>query len=250
MYDIIPIPAFSDNYIWMLHAHGQAAVVDPGDAEPVLRQLDTSGLQLHTILITHHHNDHIGGVETLQSKTGARVYAPARESYPFPHQPVQQGDQITLAFLPLTLDVLDVPGHTLGHVAYYGAKLLFCGDTLFSAGCGRLFEGTPAQMLDSLNKLADLPAETAVYCTHEYTEHNLKFARQLDPSNTALLARQAQVAQLRRQGLPSLPSTLAIERDSNPFLRCESAAIRHASGIHEPNPLAVFTAIREMRNHF
>jgi hydroxyacylglutathione hydrolase len=250
MYDIIPIPAFSDNYIWLLHAHGQAAVVDPGDAEPVLRQLATSGLQLHTILITHHHHDHIGGVERLQNETGARVYAPARESYDFMHQPVHEGDQIELDFLPLKLTVLEVPGHTLGHVAYYGAKLLFCGDTLFSAGCGRLFEGTPAQMLDSLNKLANLPAETAVYCTHEYTEHNLKFARQLDPTNTALLARQAQVAKWRKQGLPSLPSTLAIERDSNPFLRCGSPAIQHASGIHEANPLAVFTAIREMRNHF
>jgi hydroxyacylglutathione hydrolase len=250
MYDIIPIPAFSDNYIWMLHAHGQAAVVDPGNAEPVLQQLATSGLQLHTILVTHHHNDHIGGVEKLQNETGARVYAPARENYAFPHHPVQQGDQVSLDFLPLTLSVIEVPGHTLGHVAYYGAKLLFCGDTLFSAGCGRLFEGTPAQMLDSLNKLAALPAETAVYCTHEYTEHNLKFARQLDPANPALLARQAQVTILRQQGLPSLPSTLAIERDSNPFLRCTSPAIQQASGIKEANPLAVFTAIREMRNHF
>lgn len=250
MHDVIPIPAFSDNYIWMLHARGQAVVVDPGDAAPVLQQLSASGLQLHSILITHHHHDHIGGVDVLQQETGAQVYAPAREAYPFPHQPVRQGDQIILDFLPLTLEVMDVPGHTLGHVAYYGAKLLFCGDTLFSAGCGRLFEGTPAQMLDSLDKLAALPAETAVYCTHEYTEHNLKFARQLDPDNPALLARQAQVAGLRQQGLPSLPSTLAIERDSNPFLRCSSPAIQHASGIKDANPLAVFTAIREMRNHF
>lgn len=250
MYDVIPIPAFSDNYIWMLHAHGQAVVVDPGDAAPVQQLLSTLGLQLHSILITHHHHDHIDGVEQLQQQTGARVYAPARETYPFAHQPVRQGDQITLDFLPLILHVMEVPGHTLGHVAYYGPKLLFCGDTLFSAGCGRLFEGTPAQMFDSLNKLANLPADTAVYCTHEYTEHNLKFARQLDPDNTALQARQAQVTRLRQQGLPSLPSTLAIERDSNPFLRCTSPAIQHASGIKEANPLAVFTAIREMRNHF
>jgi hydroxyacylglutathione hydrolase len=250
MYDIIPIPAFSDNYIWILHAQGQAAVVDPGDAEPVLSYLEACGLQLHAILVTHHHSDHIGGVEKLQAKTGAHVYAPAREKYTFAHQPVQQGDQISLPFLPLTLDVIDVPGHTLGHVAYYGAKLLFCGDTLFSAGCGRLFEGTPAQMLESLNKLAALPADTALYCTHEYTEHNLKFARQLDPVNKALLARQIQVSSLRQQALPSLPSTLAIERDTNPFLRCETPAIQQAAGIHEANPLAVFSAIREMRNHF
>lgn len=250
MLEILPIPAFQDNYIWLLRNGNHAAVVDPGDAAPVISALEHLSLKLDAILITHHHSDHTGGVADLLQRWPAKVYAPKREQYSFPHQAVEENSIVHLEALNLDLTVMEVPGHTLGHVAYYGANYLFCGDTLFGAGCGRLFEGTPEQMYNSLQRLAKLPENTAVYCTHEYTEHNLSFARTLDPDNSALSTRQAEAAATRLAGKPTLPSSIDLELETNPFLRCETQAIRLASGVKSANPVEVFAAIREIRNHY
>ena len=248
--EVLPIPAFKDNYIWLIKHGHRVVVVDPGDAAPVIKTLNHNSLELGAILITHHHADHIGGVAALLSNQSVPVFAPERGCYDFPHMPVAEGDHIHLDAIELELMVMEVPGHTLDHVAYYGANCLFCGDTLFAAGCGRLFEGTPAQMYTSLQRLAALPEETAIYCTHEYTEHNLRFARTLDPGNALLATRQQQAAATRAKSRPTLPSNIGLERQTNPFLRCGSAAIQAASGYEKADELRVFTAIREMRNHY
>ena len=231
--NLLPLPAFADNYIWMLHDGHQAVVVDPGDSAPVVQALQRQGLQLTAILVTHHHADHVGGVDALREATGASVYGPARERVPEPLVRLAEGD--TVDVLGLRFQVLDVPGHTAGHIAYYcaaidGAPLLFCGDTLFSGGCGRLFEGTPAQMLDSLDRLAALPGDTRVCCTHEYTLSNLKFARTVEPGNTALLHYSNQCEALRAGDQPTLPSSIALERDINPFLRVRQPGVAQAAG--------------------
>lgn len=253
---IIPIPAFKDNYIWLIHNSITAAIVDPGDPEPALAYLKELGLNLTTILITHHHQDHIGGVDSLiETFPDVKVYAPKLEQFNFKHHEVAEGECIILADLKLALEVIDLPGHTLGHVAYYHhsqptGSLLFCGDTLFGAGCGRLFEGTPEQMLTSLQKLAALPAETAVYCTHEYTLHNIKFALSLEPNNPDLLKRQQETIGLRNKQLPSLPSTIALELSTNPFLRYQSLEIKASLGLKNGSDLQIFSATRELRNHY
>ena len=255
---LIAIPAFSDNYLWLLHDTRQAIVVDPGQAEPVLECLREHRLALQTILVTHHHADHVGGVAQLHSATGARVVGPAKEAIPEPVQRLRHGD--TVEALGLDFRVLEVPGHTAGHIAYYAecpgeAPLLFCGDTLFSGGCGRLFEGTPAQMLASLGALAALPGETRVCCAHEYTLTNLRFARAVEPDNAALAAHQAACEQLRARGLPTLPSTIAVERAINPFLRSRERAVVTSVAAHAPHTdtrdaAAVFGALREWKNQF
>jgi len=262
-FQIIPIPAFNDNYIWLIHNGSQAIIVDPGDAAPVLETLKQLGLKLTTILITHHHNDHIDGVfNLLETFTDATVYAPKLEQFAFKHHPVSEADVVKLADFEIKLTVIDVPGHTLGHVAYYlehtyqppnetsRGNILFCGDTLFGGGCGRLFEGTAAQMLTSLTKLATLPPSTLVYCTHEYTLHNINFALTLEPNNQALIQRHANTLALRRSQQPSLPSSIALELATNPFLRSDSQEIQSSVKLTNTSNLAVFSATRELRNHY
>lgn len=256
--NLLPIPALADNYIWLLHNGSDALVVDPGESDPVLQVLQAQGLALRTILVTHHHADHVGGVAALRAATGAQVIGPAFETIPEPAQRVEGGE--TLSLLGLDWQVLSIPGHTSGHVAYYCAAaqptpIVFCGDTLFSAGCGRLFEGTPAQMLDSLQQLSALPGDTRVCCTHEYTLSNLRFARAVEPNNAALLHYEAQCQALRAQGLPTLPSHIAQEQAINPFLRCSvvqvaQGATQFAPHLDTHNPLSVFTALREWKNVF
>jgi hydroxyacylglutathione hydrolase len=250
MLNIIPIPAFSDNYIWLLH-HGQnAVVVDPGDATPVIAMLKQLKLNLSAILITHHHSDHINGVASLLAHRAVPVYAPQYENFNFEHIKLAENDEITLPEIAQTFRVMWLPGHTLGHIAYVNDETLLCGDTLFGAGCGRLFEGTPAQMLTSLQRLKQLNPNTKVYCTHEYTTKNIDFALTLEPDNQVLIARQSDTQQLRAQNLPSLPSHIDLELKTNPFLRCTQATIIRHSKAQKTDELSVFSAIRMLRNHY
>lgn len=257
---LIPISAFADNYLWLLHDGKRALVVDPGDAAPVLQALEQHALQLDSILVTHHHQDHTGGVEALRKACGAKVYGPATEQIPQPFTPLHDGD--TVHTLGLDFHILEVPGHTAGHIAFYTPfcnfdgsikPLLFCGDTLFSGGCGRLFEGTPAQMLSSLDKLAALPGDTVICCAHEYTLSNLRFARALEPGNADLAAYQARCVRLREEGRPTLPTSIAQELLINPFLRTRQPSVVAAAGrfdpsVHDDN--TVFAAVRQWKNQF
>ena len=248
---ILLIPAFKDNYIWLLVSGGRAAVVDPGDPLPVMERLEALGLQLEAILITHHHADHQGGVAALVARWQADVFGPGNESITGCNRPLRGGETITV--LGQEVSVMAVPGHTLGHLAYYLPGALFCGDTLFGAGCGRLFEGTQAQMSDSLAQIAALPEATLVYCAHEYTEANLRFAVAVEPLNVALQDRVKRVAELRAAGKPSVPSTLGEEKATNPFLRSSEPAVIAAALEHaavDRSNVAVFAAIRQWRNNF
>lgn len=254
-FDITAVPAFRDNYIWLLHAAGRAVAVDPGDAAPVRAALAAHGLALTAVLVTHHHADHQGGVAALcAAHPGIPVYGPAAESITGLTHPLAGGETIGL---PLpgapALRVLAVPGHTLGHLAYVGDGVLFCGDTLFGAGCGRLFEGSAAQMAASLATLAALPGDTRVYCAHEYTEANLRFAQAVEPGSAALAARAAAVAALRARGAPTVPSTLAEERATNPFLRVEDPVVQAAAVAAEPERYrqeGAFAALRAWKDRF
>lgn len=250
------LPALADNYIWMHHDGHQAFVVDPGEPTPVIEALDARQLTLAAILVTHHHADHVGGVDALRGRLQGLVYGPEREQIPGPYVALRGGDSVDV--LGLHFDVIDVPGHTSGHIAYFyagglEAPILFCGDTLFSAGCGRLFEGTPAQMHESLSLLADLPGNTRVCCGHEYTLSNLKFARSVEPANSDVTDYIAWCEAQRRQGRPTLPSSIARERQVNPFLRCTEASVALSAQAHGANsdaPVAVLAALRQWKNHF
>ena len=255
--NLIPLPAFSDNYIWLLHHEGRALVVDPGEAAPVTQWLLENRLQLDCILVTHHHGDHTGGVASLQAKWNAKVYGPALENLPFSFHRLQQGDRVTWS--GIDFQTLEVPGHTAGHIAFWAHPpqqdpLLFCGDTLFSGGCGRLFEGTPAQMLRSLDQLAQLPSQTRVCCAHEYTLSNLKFAIAVEPHNESLHQYKAHCEELRADNIPTLPAVLATELEINPFLRSRQPTVIDAvqkfastSSIEEAD---IFGNLRLWKNEF
>ncbi len=240
----------------MLHDSSRAVVVDPGDASVVLQALQTHSLNLNAILLTHHHADHTGGVDELRKATGCQVYGPAGEEMPEPLLRLSQGDSVQE--LGLDFKVMDVPGHTAGHIAYYcpdfqDTPLLFCGDTLFSGGCGRLFEGTPAQMLASLDSFAALPGDTRVCCTHEYTLSNLRFARTVEPDNASLAAYEQQCIALRANGQPTLPSSISLELQINPFLRSRQPSLQRAALSYHPQALGDvqhFAALREWKNNF
>jgi hydroxyacylglutathione hydrolase len=262
------ITAYADNYIWLLSDSHCAVVVDPGDAEPVIAYLEDQQLSLEAILITHHHADHIGGLADLlhwaeqSGQAQPTVYGPAGEDIELVSDSLIQGDTIHLDNPACLLWVLDVPGHTAGHIAYYAEigdqKHLFCGDTLFASGCGRLFEGTPAQMLTSLDKFKNLPDETLVHCAHEYTLSNIKFALTVEPQNQDLLQWKTKAESLRQLGKPTLPTTIAHEKRVNPFLRCDTSSVLKAVQRHceeeqlKPSticePVEVFASLRAWKD--
>ena len=256
MLAIVPVPAFKDNYIWVLHNRQHAVVVDAGDDVPVLAYLEEHKLKLAASLCTHHHSDHVGGICELAQVYNVPVYGPQHEDIPCSSHTVGEGDMIEMPEPGIKLDVLEIPGHTRGHIAYLGAGDLFCGDTLFGCGCGRLFEGTATQLFHSLQRLANLPGETKVYCAHEYTEANIRFALACEPGNAQLKQRQEDCRALRAAGRPTLPSTIALEKATNPFLRCTMPEIIHnveqQLGLKLPpdNEVAVFAALREWKNNF
>ena len=254
MIELLSLPAFSDNYIWMVHNGREAVVVDPGDADVVRHALQQRQLSLQAILVTHHHPDHTGGVQALRDLLQGPVYAPAHEQTPEPRTPLEGGQSIEV--LGQAVRVLDVPGHTAGHIAFVMEPqgqdpILFCGDTLFSGGCGRLFEGTPQQMHQSLSALAGLPGRTRVCCAHEYTLSNLRFARMVEPGNLALAQYESRCLELRAQRVPTPPSTIDTERLINPFLRCHEPEVRAsalAQGAVGGDSVAVLAALREWKN--
>lgn len=253
---IHPIPILQDNYVWTLIDDNkkQAVIVDPGESAPVEDFLLQNQLTLRAILITHHHLDHTNGILSLVEKNAVPVFAPATENIMGKTHPVQAGDKINIPDFPLHLTVLAIPGHTLGHVAYYESPMLFCGDTLFASGCGRIFEGTPEQMYASLQQLAALPLDTKVYCAHEYTLNNLLFAKTAEPNNQEIIKRLAIVKALREKDQPTLPSLLADEKATNPFLRCDSpeliAQVTNQAGKSLENPAQVFAELRKWKDHF
>ncbi len=251
---IWPVEAFSDNYIWILERAGspRVTVVDPGDAEPVLAALDERGLEVGAILITHHHRDHVGGLPELIRRFHPPVFGSPAESVRGVDRPVADGDVVALSDLGLTLDVLALPGHTSGHIGFVGDGIAFVGDTLFAGGCGRVFEGTMAQMHESLERIAKLPGETKAYCAHEYTLANLRFAHEVEPVNAALTDRLASVETTRTAGQPTVPSTIGFELATNPFLRCSEPAVVASARAHAGRDLEpgaeVFGVIRSWKD--
>lgn len=257
MLEVTAVRAFADNYIWLAHARSdarQVIAVDPGDAQPVVETLQQQGLSLAAIFVTHHHADHVGGVRDLVDRFGVPVFGPASENMPVPVKKLREGDTVALASQDLEFSIVDIPGHTAGHIAFVGHGALFCGDTLFSAGCGRLFEGTPAQMHRSLSKLKALDADTAVYCGHEYTVANLQFALAVEPDNAEAAQHMERCRALRAANRPTLPSTIGLETKINPFLRCETETVKRAAerraGAKLDSATEVLATVRDWKNHF
>lgn len=257
MIKVTPIPAFNDNYIWMLQ-HSEKSdvyVVDPGDAQPVIAVLQEQQLQLRGILVTHHHADHIGGIDQLVEQYSVPVYGPATDRFPMVDHPVKDNQAVTL-WSDVDFQVIEVPGHTLDHIAYFNAesKILFCGDTLFAAGCGRMFEGTADQMQCSLARLAALAPQTSVYCAHEYTLANLNFAQAVEPDNTAISNRIDNATDLRERGYPTIPSSIALERTTNPFVRVMEPSVIAAAKRQNENcqgdAVSVFATLRAWKDTF
>lgn len=252
--EIHQIPVLSDNYVYLAHsaATGETAVIDPAVAEPVLDALKAKGWTLTHILNTHHHGDHTGGNLQLKQATGCIIVGPRADAARIPGIDVQVGDGDRYGFGGEQAAVFDVPGHTRGHIAYHFAdsQALFCGDTLFALGCGRLFEGTPQQMWASLGKLRALPADTRVYCAHEYTQSNARFALTVDPANDRLKARAAEIDRLRAAGTPTVPSLLGVEKETNPFLRADDGGVAAAVGLSGADPVTVFAEVRRRKDHF
>ena len=253
MTDITAIPALRDNYIWAIHNGRYAAVVDPGEAAPVLDFINEKGLQLNAILCTHRHADHIGGVAKLREVYNVPVYGRQHPGNPHISHDLREGNRLKIDTLGIDFDILEIPGHLDDHLAFVASSILFCGDVLFGAGCGRNFEGTPAQLHRSLQRLAQLPGDTRVYSAHEYTAANLRFALACEPHNQDILRRIEQVARQRAENLPTLPSSIALEKATNPFLRCtqpELIRTLQRQGLSDTDELSVFIALREWRNHF
>ncbi len=252
MLEIIRIPVLKDNYVWLLHSGMTVAVVDPAVEGPVVAELDRTGRRLTHILNTHHHNDHVGANLALKARYGCKIVGPLadRNRIPGIDLALAEGDAITLG--DATAKVFDVPGHTRGHIAFWFAdeKALFCGDTLFALGCGRLFEGTPDQMWNSLLKLRAMPDETLVCCAHEYTQSNARFAVTADPGNARLAARAAEIDAMRAKGEATVPSLLGVEKATNPFLRADDPALAAAYGLAGRDPVTVFAAIRAAKDRF
>lgn len=254
MVEVHVVPALTDNYIHILHdaAHGITAVVDPGEGGPVRAFLADRGWRLTHILATHHHGDHIGGINDLRADSHATLIGPRAEVDRIPEMDAVYGDGDRFTLGSQTVHVFDTPGHTRGHCAFFceEARLLFSGDTMFSLGCGRLFEGTPAQMWDSLSKLRALPPETRIYCGHEYTASNARFALSIDPDNLALKARAEEVAALRAKGLPTIPARLSDELAANPFLRADDPVLAALFGLTGAPQASIFAAIRKAKDDF
>lgn len=256
MHKISPIQALKDNYIWAITQDGSeyAIIIDPSEAAPVIDFLKQNNLMLDSILLTHHHHDHIGGVPALLDYAAVPVYGVKSKQIPHVTKVVTEGTEITFAALNYHLKVMQIPGHTLEHVAYYNEQNLFCGDTLFTGGCGRMFEGTPEQMYNTLQRLAVLGPQIQIYCGHEYTINNLLFALEVEPTNRDIMQRLAKTHALREQGLPTVPSTMATELATNPFLRTSVPAVIKAATEHAKQPLTspieVFAVLRAWKNNF
>ena len=258
MFQVTAVPAFRDNYIWVIHGmsrHDHVAVlVDPGEPDAILSWLDNQNARPVGVLITHHHNDHTGALAALTKRWAMPVYGPKKESIPGVTHPVREGDKVSISGLGLALQVMETPGHTQGHVCYLGHGWLFSGDTLFSCGCGRLFEGSAEEMHASLQRLAKLPPETLVYCAHEYTLPNIGFAKGVEEGNQALAARHQQARQLRKAGQPTLPSFIAQELATNPFLRCHEPTVRvaisHHCGLPVNTDIEAFSLLRQWKDTY
>lgn len=253
MINITPVPALHDNYIWVIHNDHQAIVVDPGEATPALNFLARHKLELTSILCTHRHHDHINGIAALREVYNVPVYGRRHPNNPHITFELQEGDTLNFDAFDLTFNIIEVPGHLVDHIAFLTTGLVFCGDILFGAGCGRNFEGSPAQLLNSLHRLAQLPDDTQVYCAHEFTAANLRFALACEPGNPAVSARIEATRQLRDAKLPTIPTNIALEKATNPFLRCTQPEIIHTlqqRGLEDTSELGVFTAMRAWKNNF